>query len=124
MKQVGAVLSIRRFTRTMALVFQPPGIVLGSLPPASHLMFTATFLGRCYCHHHYTDEATEARVGAELPEVTWPGEGRDVSGMQADWEEPTRVTTSSSVSKVTESLDVQVNVCMKTSTPAFPGHLL
>lgn len=74
MKQVGAVLSITRFTRTMALVFQPPGIVLGSLPPASHLMFIATFLGRCYCHHHYTDEATEARVGAELPRSR--GQGR------------------------------------------------
>lgn len=50
----------------MALVFQSPGIVLGSLPTVSHLMFIASFLCRCYCHHHYTDEETEAWVGAEL----------------------------------------------------------
>lgn len=66
MKQVDVVLLIKRCTRTMALVFQSPGIVQGSLPTASHLMFIATFLCRCYCHHHYTDEETKAWVGAEL----------------------------------------------------------
>lgn len=80
MKQVGVVLLIKIFTRMMALVFQSPGIVLGSLPTASHFMFIATFLGRCCCHHHYTNEETEAWVN--LPDVLWPGEGRDAFGMQ------------------------------------------
>lgn len=66
MKQVDVVLLIKIFSRTTALIFQSPGIVLGSLPTASHFMFIATFLGRCCGHHHYTDEETEAWVGAEL----------------------------------------------------------
>ena len=72
-KQAGIALLTKIFLRITTNIFQPLGIVLGSSP--THVsMLIATFLGRYYCYHHFTDEEIEARS-----ELAW---GHVASGGQ------------------------------------------